>query len=90
MLVDWKSGSRPKIATMQSRRFQLGLYRIAFSRIMGVDPERISTVFVYLGGQGVAGGVGSPDSRRPAHRGAAGEGDPRGAQRLGSKARQQG
>ena len=54
VLVDWKSGSRPKMATMQSRRFQLGLYRIAFSRIMGVDPERISTVFVYLGGQGVA------------------------------------
>ena len=56
VLVDWKSGSRPKMATMQSRRFQLGLYRIAFSRIMGVDPERISTVFVYLGGKGVAEG----------------------------------
>ena len=54
VLVDWKSGSRPKTSTMQSRRFQLGLYRIAFSRIMGVDPERISTVFVYLGGKGVA------------------------------------
>ena len=54
VLVDWKSGSRPKMATMQSRRFQLGLYRIAFSRIMGVNPERISTVFVYLGGKGVA------------------------------------
>ena len=54
VLVDWKSGSRPKMATMQSRRFQLGLYRIAFSRIMGVDPECISTVFVYLGGKGVA------------------------------------
>ena len=54
VLVDWKSGSCPKMATMQSRRFQLGLYRIAFSRIMGVDPERISTVFVYLGGKGVA------------------------------------
>lgn len=54
VLVDWKSGSRPKAASMQSRRFQLGLYRIAFSRIMGVDPERISTVFVYLGGKGVA------------------------------------
>ena len=53
VLVDWKSGSRPKMSTMQSRRFQLGLYRIAFSRIMGVDPERISTVFVYLGGKGV-------------------------------------
>lgn len=54
VLVDWKSGSRPKAASMQARRFQLGLYRIAFSRIMGVDPERISTVFVYLGGKGVA------------------------------------
>lgn len=54
VLVDWKSGSRPKMSTMQSRRFQLGLYRIAFSRIMGVDPERISTVFVYLGGKGIA------------------------------------
>ncbi len=54
VLVDWKSGSRPKAASMQSRRFQLGLYRIAFSRIMGVGPERISTVFVYLGGKGVA------------------------------------
>lgn len=54
VLVDWKSGSRPKMSTMQSRRFQLGLYRIAFSRIMGVDPEHISTVFVYLGGKGVA------------------------------------
>ena len=54
VLVDWKSGSRPKMSTMQSRRFQLGLYRIAFSRIMGVDSKRISTVFVYLGGKGVA------------------------------------
>lgn len=53
VLVDWKSGRRPKASEMQSRRYQLGLYRIAFSRIMGVDPERISTVFVYLGGRSV-------------------------------------
>lgn len=53
ILVDWKTGRRPKAADMQARRFQLGLYRIAFSRIMGVDPERISTVFVYLGGKRV-------------------------------------
>ena len=53
ILVDWKTGRRPKAADMQARRFQLGLYRIAFSRIMGIDPERISTVFVYLGGKRV-------------------------------------
>ena len=53
ILVDWKTGRRPKAAAMQARRFQLGLYRIAFSRIMGIDPERISTVFVYLGGKRV-------------------------------------
>ena len=53
ILVDWKTGRRPKATDMQARRFQLGLYRIAFSRIMGIDPERISTVFVYLGGKRV-------------------------------------
>ena len=53
ILVDWKTGRRPKAADMQARRFQLGLYRIAFSRIMGIDPERISTVFVYLGSKRV-------------------------------------
>lgn len=53
ILVDWKTGRRPKAAAMQARRFQLGLYRIAFSRIMGIDPARISTVFVYLGGKRV-------------------------------------
>ena len=42
VLVDWKSGSRPKMATMQSRRLAGPVPHRVLPHI-GVDPERIST-----------------------------------------------
>ena len=55
VLVDWKSGSRPEgCLSMQSRRFQLGLYRIAFSRIMGVDPSASAPCSCTWAAKGVA------------------------------------
>ena len=48
-LVDWKTGRVPSKSAMRSKRIQLAVYKIAFSRVMGIDPDTIRTAFHYVG-----------------------------------------
>lgn len=49
MIVDWKTGRRPSQAQIASRQFQLGLYRVAWSRLTGIPIADIGACFYYLG-----------------------------------------
>lgn len=48
-IVDWKTGRRPSAQQVASRQFQLGLYRLAWSRATGTAMEDIAACFYYLG-----------------------------------------
>lgn len=48
-IVDWKTGRRPSAHQVASRQFQLGLYRLAWSRATGTPLEEIGACFYYLG-----------------------------------------
>ncbi|WP_022917596.1 ATP-dependent helicase [Ruania albidiflava] len=49
-IVDWKTGAPPQDArTLRSRRMQLALYRLAWSRLHQVPLENIQASFVYVG-----------------------------------------
>jgi DNA helicase-2/ATP-dependent DNA helicase PcrA len=48
-IVDWKTGKAPKDAQdLESKQLQLALYRLAFARWKGIDPERIDAVFYFV------------------------------------------
>lgn len=46
-IVDWKSGAVPDDALLQERKIQLALYRIALSKWLNVQIERIRASFFY-------------------------------------------
>lgn len=48
-LVDWKSGRAPGPKDLAERSVQLAVYRLAFSRLMQVDLEKISAAFYFVG-----------------------------------------
>lgn len=48
-IVDWKSGKRPSDADLAARRFQLALYRHAWSHSTSTPVEDIDACFYYLG-----------------------------------------
>lgn len=48
-LVDWKSGRAPGPQEITQRSVQLAVYRLAWSRLMGVDLEDISAAFYFVG-----------------------------------------
>ena len=48
-IVDWKTGKAPKDeAELQLRQLQLALYRLAFARWKGVNPDTIDAEFYYV------------------------------------------
>lgn len=48
-VVDWKTGRMPRTAAdREQRELQLALYRLAFAKWRGIDPERVSAVFFYV------------------------------------------
>ncbi|MCO5293576.1 MAG: ATP-dependent helicase [Homoserinimonas sp.] len=48
-IVDWKTGKAPTTEEeRESRKVQLALYRIAYSRWKSMDPKRISAVLYYV------------------------------------------
>lgn len=48
-IVDWKTGAVPRDARdLESKQFQLALYRLAFARFMAIDPERVDAVFFFV------------------------------------------
>ncbi|WP_160148991.1 UvrD-helicase domain-containing protein [Arcanobacterium ihumii] len=49
LIVDWKTGRHPSDKDIESRQFQLELYRLAWSHGYGVPIESIEACFYYLG-----------------------------------------
>ena len=48
-IVDWKTGASPKDEDdLESKQLQLALYRLAFAKWKGVDPDRIDAVFYFV------------------------------------------
>ncbi|MGA0566522.1 ATP-dependent helicase [Rathayibacter sp. KR2-224] len=48
-IVDWKTGRPPKdAADLASKQLQLALYRLAFSRWRGIDPDLVDAAFYYV------------------------------------------
>ena len=48
-IVDWKTGKRPAGADLESRQYQLAVYRIAWARAHGMPVENVGASFYYLG-----------------------------------------
>ena len=46
-VVDWKTGPPATGERARARALQLGAYRIAWSRVRGVDPERVRAAFFH-------------------------------------------
>lgn len=49
VIVDWKTGRKPSGEVARMRALQLAAYRIAWARLRGVDPQRVSGAFYYAG-----------------------------------------
>jgi DNA helicase-2/ATP-dependent DNA helicase PcrA len=48
-VVDWKTGAAPKdAADLEQKQLQLALYRLAYARWRGIDPDLIDAVFYYV------------------------------------------
>lgn len=47
-LVDWKTGRVPRGRELEHKAVQLAVYRLAFARLHGIDPEEVATAFFYV------------------------------------------
>ncbi len=48
-IVDWKTGKAPKdAADLEEKQLQLALYRLAYAKWRGIDPELIDAVFYFV------------------------------------------
>ncbi len=48
-VVDWKTGKAPRDADdLEQKQLQLALYRLAYSRWRGIDPDLIDAVFYFV------------------------------------------
>jgi DNA helicase-2/ATP-dependent DNA helicase PcrA len=48
-IVDWKTGKAPRDADdLERKQLQLALYRLAFARYAGIDPQLIDAVFYFV------------------------------------------
>ncbi|MDH6236178.1 DNA helicase-2/ATP-dependent DNA helicase PcrA [Cryobacterium sp. CG_9.6] len=48
-VVDWKTGRAPKdAADLELKQTQLALYRLAYARWKGIDPEQVDAVFYFV------------------------------------------
>ncbi|WP_134322618.1 ATP-dependent helicase [Cumulibacter soli] len=47
-VIDWKTGRRPTGEALAAAEVQLAVYRLAWSRIAGVDPQRVRAGFFYV------------------------------------------
>lgn len=48
-LVDWKSGRAPGAKDLAQRAVQLAVYRLAWSRLVNVEVEKVSAAFYFVG-----------------------------------------
>lgn len=48
-VVDWKTGKAPRDADdLEQKQLQLALYRLAYARFRGIDPDLIDAVFYFV------------------------------------------
>ena len=48
-VVDWKTGKAPRDAEdLERKQLQLALYRLAYARWKGIDPDLIDAVFYFV------------------------------------------
>ena len=48
-VVDWKTGKAPRdAADLELKQTQLALYRLAYARWKGIDPETVDAVFYFV------------------------------------------
>ena len=47
VVVDWKTGSRGGGERERHRVLQLAVYRVAYARLRGIEPERVGAAFFY-------------------------------------------
>ena len=48
-VVDWKTGKQPKdAADLERKQLQLALYRLAYAKWSGIDPDRIDAAFYFV------------------------------------------
>jgi len=48
-IVDWKTGRAPKdAAELERKQLQLALYRVAYARWAGLDPDLVDAVFYFV------------------------------------------
>jgi DNA helicase-2/ATP-dependent DNA helicase PcrA len=48
-VVDWKTGKAPKnAADLELKQTQLALYRLAYARWKGIDPDQVDAVFYFV------------------------------------------
>jgi DNA helicase-2/ATP-dependent DNA helicase PcrA len=48
-IVDWKTGAPPKdAADLELKQYQLALYRLAYAKREGIDPETVDALFYYV------------------------------------------
>ena len=48
-VVDWKTGKAPRdAADLEQKQLQLALYRLAYARWKGIDPDRIDAAFYFV------------------------------------------
>lgn len=47
VIVDWKTGSAGRGDRQSARVLQLAVYRVAYARLRGLDPDRVSAAFFY-------------------------------------------
>jgi DNA helicase-2/ATP-dependent DNA helicase PcrA len=48
-IVDWKTGRAPKDEQdLEEKQLQLALYRLAYAKWKGIDPDRIDALFYYV------------------------------------------
>ncbi|MFT4124538.1 MAG: PD-(D/E)XK nuclease family protein, partial [Microbacteriaceae bacterium] len=63
-IVDWKTGRAPRDAQdLAARQFQLALYRLAYARWRGIDPERVDAAFYFVADDAVVRPERLPDER---------------------------
>lgn len=48
VVIDWKTGQPPTAAEMRNVEMQLAVYRLAWARLCGIDPECVDAAFYYV------------------------------------------
>ncbi|MFI5505577.1 ATP-dependent helicase [Corynebacterium kutscheri] len=62
-IVDWKTGHRPTAQELRSNRVQLAVYRVAWAKLQGIDPDLVGAAFYYVGDKYLLAPQDLPDEK---------------------------